>query len=327
MKAVNERTRRKALKKAQKRSKKTIRKQIKKDKEPSLLYSLNSFIAEMRARIRAWFYIKKKNSLSLNELIRILASKENISLTMASITLISCLTSTKLPDDLKSERSTSIDKNVILSDLKEEVKRTTSTLKSMVDDREVILETDDNSIAYEEKVEVILKKYGITKEQLKTIIAIVLLEAGLDHYEECYHVICVLYNRITSRSCISTISDRMGDGKGTSLYYQAICPSQFTVYKSDDYYKLMESDLSEYAGTKAVIDMLYSEETTHDYYRFVAPRKRNTVKNPERLTSDGNYYWAEVRESDRVALEDVLPCYKNYIGEDKIFTLEIKNRL
>lgn len=244
MKTINERTRRKTLKKAQKRSNKRVtKKRIKKTRNLPFSKGLDLLFAEMRARMRAWFYIKRKNSLSLNELIRVLASKENISLAMASITLITCLTSTKLPEDIEVDKDSNIDKTVVLNDLKEEVVTVIPAVKNMVEEEcEVVVEVDDNCITYEEKVEAVLKKYGITRKQLKTVIAIVLLEAGLDYYEECYNVICVLYNRITSQSCINTISDRMGEGKGTSLYYQAICPGQFTVYESDDYYKLMESD-------------------------------------------------------------------------------------
>ncbi len=187
--------------------------------------------------------------------------------------------------------------------------------------------SEPHELTNEEKVAIILDKYGITHDQFLFIVAVVLLEAGENFYEECYNVVSTLFNRISSASCINFVNNRMGEGTGVSLYCQAICPGQYTVSREKVNW-LMQTDMTVYAGYQAVIDMLYSGVPSHDYYRFVAPHlsyKYDCVP----LVTGGNYYFAVVY--NRIPLEDILPNYGKYIEqenaqvEEKVLTLEPAN--
>ena len=85
------------------------------------------------------------------------------------------------------------------------------------------------------KLNYILKKYNLTSEQFSILCGIVLSEAEGNSYEDAYAVINTIYNRTHAKNWVRSVNNYFGKGNGTSLYYQAISPRQFTVYSSGSY--------------------------------------------------------------------------------------------
>ena len=107
------------------------------------------------------------------------------------------------------------------------------------------------------KLNYILKKYNLTSEQFSILCGIVLSEAEGNSYEDAYAVINTIYNRTHAKNWVRSVNNYFGKGNGTSLYYQAISPRQFTVYSSGSYKRHLNDTKSN--GYKAILDFLYSE--------------------------------------------------------------------
>ena len=148
----------------------------------------------------------------------------------------------------------------------------------------------------DEKVSQILEKYHLTEQQFKVLCGIVLSEAEHNSYEDAYAVINTIYNRIHSKNWVKSAEADFGKGKGTSLYYQAIKPNQFTVYASGSYKKYMTD--TESVGYNAIIDFLFTEKTMHNYLSFRSHSIK--VNNSEFYSKNGNNYFNEIKEENRI---------------------------
>ena len=143
------------------------------------------------------------------------------------------------------------------------------------------------SITDDVKRQIILEKYNLTNEQFNVVCAIVLAEAEYNSYEDAYAVINTIYNRTKALSWIKSIENKFGTGKGTSLYYQAISPRQFTVYESGSYKKYLNK--TDFVGYDAIIDFLFTEKILHNYVSF---RSHNIkVSGSESFSAKGNNYF------------------------------------
>lgn len=152
-------------------------------------------------------------------------------------------------------------------------------------------------ITKEDKVAAILKKYNLSKEEFKVLCGIVLAEAESNSYEDAYAVINTIYNRTHSKNWVKSAERNYGKDKGTSLYYQAIKPGQFTVYKSGSYLRHINDTTS--VGYEAIIDFLYTEDIMHNYLSF---RSHNIkVKGSEAFSSKGNNYFNVLTESNWIS--------------------------
>ena len=151
-------------------------------------------------------------------------------------------------------------------------------------------------ITKEEKINYILERYNLSKEQFNTLKAIVLSEAEINSYEDAYAVINTIYNRTHSKNWIRSIENRFGSGKGTNLYYQVIAPNQFTVYASGSYRRYLEA--TDNVGIDAIIDFLYSENVMHNYLSFRSHSIK--VNNSESFSTNGNNYFNEITIENRV---------------------------
>lgn len=158
----------------------------------------------------------------------------------------------------------------------------------------------DSYIVYaltkEEKKNYILEKYDLTDKEFKVIVGIVLSEAETNSYEDAYAVINTIYNRTQSKKWIKYINSIYGDNKGLSLYYQAIAPNQFTVYKSGKYKNNINNTKNK--GYDAIIDFLYTENILHNYLSF----RSNYIKidGSATFSSNGNNYFNELKEENRI---------------------------
>jgi len=152
------------------------------------------------------------------------------------------------------------------------------------------------AITKEEKIKSILERYNLTKDEFKVVVAIVLSEAEGNSYEDAYAVINTIYNRTHSKNWIRSVNGHFGKNKGYSLYYQAISPNQFTVYKSGAYRKHLNNTTS--IGYDAIIDFLYTEKTMHNYLSFRSHSIK--IKNSESFSSKGNNYFNVMKEENRV---------------------------
>ncbi len=158
------------------------------------------------------------------------------------------------------------------------------------------LDSYNDTITKEDKIEVILDKYNLTMKEFKILRAIVLSEAEANSYEDAYAVINTIYNRTHSKNWVKSVSNKFGKNKGYSLYYQAIHPNQFTVYQSGAYKKNLNNDKS--IGNDAIIDFLYEEEIMHNYLSF---RSHNIkIKNSESFSKKGNNYFNEIKEENYI---------------------------
>ena len=152
------------------------------------------------------------------------------------------------------------------------------------------------AITEEDKLEYILNNYDLSRNEFNVLVAIVLSEAEYNSYEDAYAVINTIYNRTHSKNWISFVNKRLGKGKGNSLYYQAIAPSQFTVYRSGAYKKNLNNTSSN--GYKAIIDFLYTEKVMHNYLSF----RSHSIKKVGSVcfTERGNNYFNIMQEENRV---------------------------
>ena len=68
---------------------------------------------------------------------------------------------------------------------------------------------EKKQVSFEEKVEIILDKYNLTREELDVCSAIACAEANGDgtNYEEAVNVICTAYNRTKSSAWVSNLGD------------------------------------------------------------------------------------------------------------------------
>ena len=145
---------------------------------------------------------------------------------------------------------------------------------------------------FEEKIDIILDKYNLTREELDVCSAIACAEANGEgmNYEEAVNVICAAYNRTISSTWVSSL--------GNNLYDQMTAPSQFIVYENENYLNyLSRTDLP---GYQAVIDFLSNncEVEAHDYLSF---RSNNSNINGVELVSGGNLYFNELDAEERLA--------------------------
>ena len=123
-----------------------------------------------------------------------------------------------------------------------------------------------------------------------------LSEAKSKSYEDAYAVINTIYNRTHAKNWVRSVSNNFGKDKGTSLYYQAIQPGQFTVYKSGSYKRHLNETNS--VGYNAIIDFLYSEEVMHDYLSFRSHSIK--VNGSESFASGGNNYFNKLTLKNRI---------------------------
>lgn len=145
---------------------------------------------------------------------------------------------------------------------------------------------------FEEKINIILDKYNLTREELDVCSAIACAEANGEgmNYEEAVNVICAAYNRTISSTWVSSL--------GNNLYDQMAAPSQFVVYENGNYLNYLgRTDLP---GYQAVIDFLSNncEVEAHNYLSF---RSNNSNINGVELVSGGNLYFNELDAEERLA--------------------------
>lgn len=152
------------------------------------------------------------------------------------------------------------------------------------------------ALTLEDKKDYILEKYNLTEKEFKVVVGVTLSEAEYNSYEDAYAVINTIYNRTHSKNWVRTVNKKFGDNKGESLYYQAIAPNQFTVYKSGRYKKFMNETKSD--GYKAIIDFLYTEEIMHNYLSFRSHDIK--IKSSEAFSAKGNNYFNELKEGNRI---------------------------
>lgn len=293
---------------------------------------INVSLAKVKFNFNSLFKNKKQQEESLKESADHLNLERQLCLMLSYLLSFNCgaaLIESLTHDDVKPNTS------VILDEMQDSFGASLeayidfqSSLEELAEEPETIqIEAEPQLLTDEEKENYVLQMYGITEYQLKYIVAKVVLETGeyydglqepgsINRYEECRNVISTGLNRISSASCISFVNSRMGEGTGTNIYYQFKCPGQYTVSESTAEY-LINTDLTVYSGYKAVIETLLSGEPSHDMYRFVKNSLSYKYKhyNGEQLcTPNGNYYFAEVKEYDRVDLGSILPNYNRYVG-------------
>lgn len=90
-------------------------------------------------------------------------------------------------------------------------------------------------VSNEEKINVILNREGITREQFDEIVATVVGEAAPGSYEDAYAVINTFYNRTISKTWINEMIRATGEDKGRNLYEQITLINQSEVYTSGRY--------------------------------------------------------------------------------------------
>lgn len=358
-KKVNNRAHKRALKNAKRQNNKNIlEKQIKKEKKElteSFAYQWELFSNDIQTKIRdikkdinvslakvkfnfnSLFKNKKQQEDSLKEFAEHLNLERQLCLMLSYLlsfncgaTLIESLSYDEskpnvravleeAQDSLQDSPKGNIEDYIVLSSHQEIVRKEPAKTQ-------IIEEVEPQLLTDEEKKSLVLMMYDITEDQLKYIVAKVLLEAGeyydglqepgsINRYDECKNVISTGFNRITSPAWISLVNKRMGEGTGTNLYYQFKCPAQFTVSEYTTNY-LASTDLTVYSGYKAVIEMLLLGEPSHNMCRFVSPRIKYKYEQygcvP--LSENGNYYFYEINDSDRIDLGSILPNYNRYVG-------------
>ena len=121
-------------------------------------------------------------------------------------------------------------------------------------------------------------------------------EAQSGSYEDAYAVINTIYNRTHAKNWVRSVNGHFGKGKGNSMYYQAISPNQFTVYKSGSYKKHLNETKS--VGYTAIIDFLYTEDIMHNYLSFRSHSIK--VNGSESFSSKGNNYFGVLTDANRI---------------------------
>lgn len=157
---------------------------------------------------------------------------------------------------------------------------------------------------YEEKMIIIMIRENLTFKELDTICASVVAESGsVNNYEETYHVASVLNNRIHSKTFVAEF--------GPSLYDQLIAEGQFSVVAYDSYQAFLDKMYLE--GYRGAIDMFYTGIPSNNYLFFLS--KNSTKEDAVQLTENGNKYYSELEDEDRI--EDIIQIdytekYKEY---------------
>lgn len=149
-------------------------------------------------------------------------------------------------------------------------------------------------LSYSEKKKIALKNYKLSEEKYNVVASIIASESKPNSYNESYAVASVIFNRTNSKRWVNHVNNIYGRGNGTSLYYQAIAPNQFTVYSSGSYKKYLNSVPK--AVNEALIDLLYTEEPLHNYlsFRSSSYKGANTVQ----FEKGGNKYFGEIANND-----------------------------
>lgn len=178
---------------------------------------------------------------------------------------------------------------------------TDNSSESSNNNSEVVVDNNNgNENVAETEVQQILNKFNLTKDQFDTLVAIVLSEAKSNSYEDAYAVINTIYNRTISSRWVNYINGLLGNGTGTNLYYQSICPNQFVVYENGSYFNFLYNDNSNEPGYRAIIDFLTTGEKMHNFLSFVASDCGDSECT--QFVSGGNCYYNEL--DDIIAMED-----------------------
>lgn len=155
------------------------------------------------------------------------------------------------------------------------------------------VEPEEKELTNEEKIAYILEEYELTMEQFNVIAAIILAEAQANNYDGAYDIVNALYNRTWSKRWVGYIEGLMNCDTGRNLYTQATALSQFEVYTNGGYLQFLNNS-SDLVGYQAVIDMLYSQESHHNFMSFYAdPNEPN-----------GTHFHDELTDEDRIVLEN-----------------------
>lgn len=144
----------------------------------------------------------------------------------------------------------------------------------------------DLSISNEEKIDWILKKWDLTKEELRIIMATLVHEGGYN-YVEGYAVINNVYNRTISKLYSPKENQR-------NLYYQLTRAGQYNSYLKGSYKKYLNLTIEECPAMQAMVDFLYQDEEIkiiHHYLGFGAGQGKH-------FTSNGNGFRKEMSEDD-----------------------------
>lgn len=159
-----------------------------------------------------------------------------------------------------------------------------------------VLEDSYHELSIKEKKKVILEQYKLTEDMYQIIASVVASESKANSYDDAYAVINTIYNRTLSKRWVNHINNIYGSGKGKNLYYQTIAPNQFTVYSSGSYKKYINNIPK--TVEEAVINLLYSEESLHNYlsFRSSSYKGANTVQ----YEKGGNKYFNEIAVNDYI---------------------------
>ena len=159
------------------------------------------------------------------------------------------------------------------------------------------LNTESEELSYLNKIPIVLEYHNITEFELFEIISAVAHEAGSSNYQECYDVVCTMYNRTLSTSCCNFCAYYGLDGK--RIINQIKCPDQFAGYLPGiaGYDKDLYIDTAAY---KATIDFLYTLDRSHNYLNFNAPDYVRCPSYAVQLNPDvkGNKFFSSLQEND-----------------------------
>lgn len=157
-----------------------------------------------------------------------------------------------------------------------------------------------------DKINIILSKYHLTRNQFDVLAAIVLAEAKANSYEDAYCVINTIYNRTISATWRSYVDSIFGENCGENLYYQATCSGQFVVYESNIYQSFL--NVTDLDGYQAVIDFLFTENLKHNFLSFVANGSNSS--GCFQFVSNGNLYYNELSGDDKISQQKIEPALK-----------------
>ena len=158
-----------------------------------------------------------------------------------------------------------------------------------------------------DKINIILSKYNLTKEQFDILAAIVLAEAKANSYDDAYCVINTIYNRTISQTWRLYVDSVFDSQCGDSLYYQAICSGQFVVYETDIYKQFL--NVTDLEGYQAIIDFLFTEQSKHQFLSFVANGCDSTGRC--QFVPNGNLYYNELTYEDKISEPKTLSLLKS----------------
>ncbi len=167
------------------------------------------------------------------------------------------------------------------------------TISDIVTYKEKSIQT--SNITNEEKINIILERENLTKEEFAEIVATVIGEAAPDSYTDAYAVINTFYNRKLSEKWINEVLKITGIDNGDNLYAQITLKNQSSVYSSGLYKEFL--GITDVPAYQAVIDFLYSLESMHDYLCFYA--SFGSKENKEQFVDGGNLYYSLLTSEDR----------------------------